>query len=677
MYVITFYSFKGGVGRTMALVNVAAELVRRGRKVLVVDFDLEAPGLETYKRLKSPKPHLGIVEYVTEFQRTKQVPNLLDYIYETKPIGKKGGRLWVMPAGRRDAAYHRALANLDWQRLYKDGDGFLLFEDTKKGWEVEEKLKVDYVLIDSRTGETDVLGICTRQLPDSVVVMFTPNEQNLAGLENVCRVIRREETEGLKKKIRLHFVAANVPDLDDENRILHRQLQAFQKRLDFKDLSGMIRRYENLNLLDQSVAVLDHPRSKLARSYRRLLPTLLIDNLTDRDGAMLLLHEYAQRYLPRVAQDVSSEVQRRLGIMEEERLPSPRRIVFPGEPRKEFRVHNTQLKVAINDLQRDLNLVLRIRREDALNKIISNYLDDADILSQVAQCRILEEEFHQAGALLDRVLVLNPNLPVQFDRAMCNKRLGNTAGAVGDMLDFLRTPGLLRHKTLRALRELQNIEPGRLAEALDLPAVQSLDDLAMLDVFDLTWNTVEANDRCINLLRDRVVHDGNSEIRDKIFELTDRLIEDRRWQQAILLLEARRLEDLYPAEAFYLAMAYWGESGNLPEHLCRFALERLESTRNTADTDEEPFDPAAGECWLLWRTGKVSDALRLLDRAIESVEKNPDHAFSYWRWRDVSVDDYLDDCRQLRRMFQGEPLRPAFLGPPFSPFPVDRKSEAV
>ena len=33
MYVVTFYSFKGGVGRSMALVNVAAELAARGRRV--------------------------------------------------------------------------------------------------------------------------------------------------------------------------------------------------------------------------------------------------------------------------------------------------------------------------------------------------------------------------------------------------------------------------------------------------------------------------------------------------------------------------------------------------------------------------------------------------------------------------------------------------------------------
>jgi hypothetical protein len=178
-----------------------------------------------------------------------------------------------MPAGRRDLAYRRALSKLDWQRLYKDEEGFLLFEDTRMGW--AEELKPDYVLIDSRTGDTEVLGICTRQLPDSVVLMFTPNEQNLAGLENVVRDIRREETEGLKKKIRLHFVAANVPDLDDEDGILYRQLQEFRKRLEFHDLSGTIRRYESLNLLDQSIVSLDQRDGKLARSYRRLLEALM------------------------------------------------------------------------------------------------------------------------------------------------------------------------------------------------------------------------------------------------------------------------------------------------------------------------------------------------------------------------------------------------------------------
>jgi MinD-like ATPase involved in chromosome partitioning or flagellar assembly len=46
--IVTFYSYKGGVGRSMALANVADILCRQGARVLMVDFDLEAPGLEQY-----------------------------------------------------------------------------------------------------------------------------------------------------------------------------------------------------------------------------------------------------------------------------------------------------------------------------------------------------------------------------------------------------------------------------------------------------------------------------------------------------------------------------------------------------------------------------------------------------------------------------------------------------
>ncbi|WP_246844050.1 ParA family protein, partial [Hydrocoleum sp. CS-953] len=57
---VTFYSFKGGVGRTTALTHVASILAMRGRKVVAVDLDLEAPGLSTAFNLKL-QPKYGIV----------------------------------------------------------------------------------------------------------------------------------------------------------------------------------------------------------------------------------------------------------------------------------------------------------------------------------------------------------------------------------------------------------------------------------------------------------------------------------------------------------------------------------------------------------------------------------------------------------------------------------------
>jgi MinD-like ATPase involved in chromosome partitioning or flagellar assembly len=315
MYTITFYSFKGGVGRTMALVNVAAQLAKMGRKVLLLDFDLEAPGLETFDRLR-PAPyslpkverregeggefflerrdnyagptHPGLVEYVTEYMRTMRAPDVREFIYSASPIGNKGGQIWVMPAGRRDAEYQSALTKIDWLTLYRKHDGFLLFEDTKAQW--EQEYRPDYVLIDSRTGHTDVEGICTRQLPDAVAVCFFPNEQNLAGLQEVCRRIRAEATSGLRKSIRLHFVMSNVPDLDDEHRVLRRWLKEFDWELSIDGNTTVIHRYESAMMFNQALFVLSRPRSRLAQEYRRLVRHLIAYNPTDRDGALIYLN---------------------------------------------------------------------------------------------------------------------------------------------------------------------------------------------------------------------------------------------------------------------------------------------------------------------------------------------------------------------------------------------------
>jgi MinD-like ATPase involved in chromosome partitioning or flagellar assembly len=292
VYTITFYSFKGGVGRTMALVNVATQLAKMGRKVLLVDFDLEAPGLETFDCLRPPQPHPGMVEFVTEYRRTHCAPEVRDYIYSADPVGKKGGQLWVMPAGRRDATYQSALAKIDWIRLYREEDGFLLLEDAKAQW--EQEYKPDYVLIDSRTGHTDVEGICTRQLPDAVVVLFFPNEQNLVGLRDVCRRIRNEQTSGLEKYIRLHFVMSNVPDLDDEDRVLRSIRERFQRELGYLLEDAIIHHYASLRLLSQAIFALDRPQSRLTKEYRHLTRRLMMYNFADRKGVDLYLDDYGR-----------------------------------------------------------------------------------------------------------------------------------------------------------------------------------------------------------------------------------------------------------------------------------------------------------------------------------------------------------------------------------------------
>ena len=167
MYITTFYSFKGGVGRTMALVNAAVKLAQAGRHVLVVDFDIEAPGLDTFDVLKPRKEVPGVIDFVTQYLESGQSPDVSDFIGECPPIGEQDGKLCIMPSGRKET-YAANFNQIDWGSLYERRDGFLLFEDIREQW--KQTIKPDYVLIDSRTGHTDTSGICTRQLPNAVVV---------------------------------------------------------------------------------------------------------------------------------------------------------------------------------------------------------------------------------------------------------------------------------------------------------------------------------------------------------------------------------------------------------------------------------------------------------------------------------------------------------------------------
>lgn len=178
--IVTFYSYKGGVGRTFALANTAAVLSRWGYRTLCIDWDLDAPGLGFYLR-PGQAPKAGLVDLIVHYADGEE-PDLDDYVIPIELPGS-AAPLDFLPAGSAGDRYVRRVQELDWAKLYEQHDLGTFLERCRSSW----KAAYDIVLVDSRTGITDIGGICTTQLPDVLVMLFTANEQSLRGTLDIAR----------------------------------------------------------------------------------------------------------------------------------------------------------------------------------------------------------------------------------------------------------------------------------------------------------------------------------------------------------------------------------------------------------------------------------------------------------------------------------------------------------
>ncbi|HEX5705094.1 MAG TPA: tetratricopeptide repeat protein [Pyrinomonadaceae bacterium] len=239
--IITFYSYKGGTGRSMLLANVAWILASKGNRVLVLDWDLEAPGLHRYflpflvdKDFTSSN---GVIDFVIDYalnaaarahgtasgevdkEWMKPHANILPYAtslrwdFEWK---SKKGTLDFVPAGRQGASYSERVNSFNWQSFYDLLGGAQFLEAMKQ----KMRSEYDYILIDSRTGVSDTAGICTVQMPDILVVCFTLNSQSIEGASTVARAIGATRRQ---PELRIFPVPTRTDNAELEKRSLRLQ----------------------------------------------------------------------------------------------------------------------------------------------------------------------------------------------------------------------------------------------------------------------------------------------------------------------------------------------------------------------------------------------------------------------------------------------------------------------
>ena len=306
--IVTFYSFKGGVGRSMAVANIGAWLYQQGRRVLLVDWDLEAPGLEAFfvppAERDSIRGRPGLVDLVASYRQLwalssagKRQDNASHESSPTKTIGTirhmfqaladtsenaistKIPGLWLLHAGCRtgvsEAFYRQSVHELDWGRFYGEYDGYYFIEWLRREMEKD----VDFVLLDSRTGETEMGGVCTQHLADVVVVMFAPNDSNLEGAKRIAELLQTDRVKQLRGPSRPLMVLPIPSRVDTQGETGHfarfeRKFRDTFEKLSYKSMDwcweSQIRYVTTYSYEESNVMLANEGHRDLRQAYARI-----------------------------------------------------------------------------------------------------------------------------------------------------------------------------------------------------------------------------------------------------------------------------------------------------------------------------------------------------------------------------------------------------------------------
>lgn len=231
--IITFYSYKGGMGRTTTMVSYAMDLaINKRKRVAIIDCDLEAPGyinffnLSKHSGLNSGKVN-GLVEFFSDmnFVEDSSQLDINNYMInvglgnEDSIAYKNLDNIWLVPAGNLNAqleennindrtAYLEGLSRINLSNIRQITNGFkLLFN------KIEATVRPDFILLDSRTGFNDIFGTAAFYLSDFVVAFFGFNQQTQPGIANLIR-----EYYNPNNTFKLHIVYSILPPKENNKK---------------------------------------------------------------------------------------------------------------------------------------------------------------------------------------------------------------------------------------------------------------------------------------------------------------------------------------------------------------------------------------------------------------------------------------------------------------------------
>lgn len=185
--IISIHSFRGGTGKSNTTANLASQVALAGKRVGIVDTDIQSPGIHVLFGLDEKKMGKTLNDYLHGKCEIKEVALSIGEFAADSPGRTKlaGTKLWLIPSSIRGREISEVLRDgYDVNRL-NEGLQTLL-----------KDLDLDYLFIDTHPGlnEETLLSIA---ISDVLILIMRPDQQDLQGTAVTVDIARSLDVPNL------------------------------------------------------------------------------------------------------------------------------------------------------------------------------------------------------------------------------------------------------------------------------------------------------------------------------------------------------------------------------------------------------------------------------------------------------------------------------------------------
>lgn len=246
--IISVHSFRGGTGKSNTTANVAAQLALSGKRVGVVDTDIQSPGIHVLFGLGSADISRSLNDYL--WHRCEITEAAYDTSVELKI--PEPGALFLIPS----SVEVDEIVNV----LREGYDVSLLTEGFKK---LLDELNLDILLIDTHPGlnEETLFSIA---ISNQLAVVMRPDHQDYEGTGVTVEVARSLGVPGIR------LVVNKSPEVVGVGEVTQRVRDAYS----IEDVTVIPHSDDLMNLASEGIFSIRYPEHALSNLYRGLAKEL-------------------------------------------------------------------------------------------------------------------------------------------------------------------------------------------------------------------------------------------------------------------------------------------------------------------------------------------------------------------------------------------------------------------